>query len=290
MIASLIQRNMRIFFRDKMNVFFALLASLIMFVLYVFFLGQLQIDGTKENFPNASDETIRYFVNSWVFAGILTITSVTTGLAALQVFVSDRASGRFKDFAVSPVAKWKLVLAYLVSTVLISLALTTLMFLLSEAYIVANGGSWLEWNEILTVFAYLILSTITFGVISSFIAAFIKTESAFSSLGVIIGTSIGFLAGIYVPVGTLPNAVATVINVLPYAQAASLIREPFTQDALEEITSGNQQAVTTMRDAFGMNINIGDTTLSVTSIVVILVSLAVVFGALSVLRISKKLQ
>ena len=86
---------MRIFFRDKTNVFFALLASLIMFILYVFFLGQLQIDAMKESFPGASDQAIGYFVNSWVFAGILTITSVTTGLAALQVFVSDRASGRF---------------------------------------------------------------------------------------------------------------------------------------------------------------------------------------------------
>lgn len=290
MIVSLIQRNVRIFFRDKMNVFFALLASLIMFVLYVFFLGQLQIDGMKENFPNATDETIEYFVNSWVFAGILTITSVTTGLAALQVFVSDRATGRFKDFAVSPVAKWKLVVAYLASTVIISLGLTTLMLLLSEVYVATNGGKWLEWDELLNVYMYLILSTITFAVISSFIAAFIKTESAFSSLGVIIGTSIGFLAGIYVPVGTLPSAVATVINVLPYAQAASLIREPFTQDALEEITSGNQQAVTTMRDAFGMNINIGDTTLAATTIVMILVFLAVVFGILSVMRLSKKLQ
>lgn len=273
-----------------MNVFFALLASLIVFVLYVFFLGQLQIDSIKDSFPGASEETVKYFVNSWMFAGILIITSVTTGLAALEVFVSDRVSGRFKDFAVSPVAKWKLVVAYLVSTVLISLGLTTLMFILSEIYIVFNGGEWLNWNQILTIYVYLILSTITFAVISSFIAAFIKTESAFSSLGLIIGTSIGFLAGIYVPVGTLPSAVANVINVLPYAQAAALVREPFTQDSLEEITSGNQDAIDSIQDAFGMNVNIGDMTLSPPAIVLILVSLAVIFGVLAVMRISRKLR
>lgn len=290
MIVSLIQRNMRIFFRDKTNVFFALLASLIMFILYVFFLGQLQIDAMKESFPGASDQAIGYFVNSWVFAGILTITSVTTGLAALQVFVSDRASGRFQDFAVSPVAKWKLVVAYLMSTVLISLGLTALMLVLSEIYIVANGGAWLQWNQLLMVCLYLVLSTLTFAVISGFIAAFIKTESAFSSLSVIVGTSIGFLAGIYVPVGTLPGAVASVINVLPYGQAASLIREPFTQNALEEITSNDQQSITAMRDAFGINLNIADTTLSASVIVAILVSLAIIFGVLAVMRISRKLQ
>ncbi|MNH50212.1 ABC-2 type transporter [compost metagenome] len=290
MIGSLIQRNIRIFFRDKMNVFFALLASLIMFVLYVFFLGQLQVDGMKETFPNASEETIHYFVNSWVFAGILTITSVTTGLAALQVFVSDRASGRFKDFAVSPVAKWKLVVAYLTSTVIIALGLTTVMLLLSEIYIVINGGEWLNWEELVVVYGYLILSTVTFAAISSFIAAFIKTESAFSSLSVIIGTSIGFLAGIYVPVGTLPTSVANAINVLPYSQAASMIREPFTQSSLADITSGNDQAIADMKDAYGMNVLIGDTTLTTTTIVITLASLTVVFGVLAVVRISKKLQ
>lgn len=290
MIGQLIQRNIRIFFRDKMNVFFALLASLIMFVLYVFFLGQLQIDAMKEIFPRANDEAIRYFVNSWVFAGILTITSVTTGLAALQVFVSDRASGRFKDFAVSPIAKWKLVLAYLTSTVIISLGLTTLMLLLSEVYIVINGGNWLTWTELLTVYGYLILSTVAFAAISSFIATFIKTESAFSSLGVIIGTSIGFLAGIYVPVGTLPVAVANAINTLPYSQAASLIREPFTKNSLATIASNNHEAVAGIQNTYGINIHIGNMTVTTLTIVCILLGLALVFGVLAVRRLSKKIM
>lgn len=273
-----------------MNVFFALLASLIMFVLYVFFLGQLQIDAMKEIFPHANDEAIRYFVNSWVFAGILTITSVTTGLAALQVFVSDRASGRFKDFAVSPIAKWKLVVAYLTSTVIISLGLTTLMLLLSEVYIVISGGNWLPWTELLTIYGYLTLSTVAFAAISSFIATFIKTESAFSSLGVIIGTSIGFLAGIYVPVGTLPVAVANVINMLPYSQAASLIREPFTKNSLATIASNNHEAVAGIQNAYGINIHIGNMTVTTLTIVCILLGLALVFGVLAVRRLSKKIM
>lgn len=289
MIGQLIQRNIRIFFRDKMNVFFALLAPLIMFALYVFFLGQLQTDAMKEIFPHANEEAIRYFVNSWVFAGILTITGVTTGLAALQVFVSDRASGRFKDFAVSPIAKWKLVVAYLTSTVIISLGLTTLMLLLSESYIVVSGGNWLSWTELFTIYSYLILSTVAFAAISSFIATFIKTESAFSSLGVIIGTSIGFLAGIYVPVGALPTAVANVINILPYSQAASLIREPFTQDSLVAIASGNQQAIIDTQDAYGINVHIGNVTLTTTMIVCILLCLALIFGVLAVRQLSKKI-
>lgn len=289
MIVKLVQRNMRIFFRDRMNVFFALLASLVMFIAYLFFLGGLQIDSIREAFPGAGVEAIQYFVNSWVFAGILTVTCVTTGLAALQVFVSDRVSGRFKDFAVSPIAKWKLVVGYLVSTIIISIIMTTAMLAISEIYIVTGGGGWLTWAQLFVVYGYLLLTTISFATISSFIATFIKTESAFSSLNVIVGTSIGFLAGIYVPIGTLPTSVANVINVLPFSQAASLIREPFTRDSLAAIASGKGEAITAVQNSYGISISVGDFSVTRFMIVCILLALAILFGGLAVWRLSRKI-
>ncbi|MNH40214.1 hypothetical protein D3C72_2054710 [compost metagenome] len=69
-----------------------------------------------------------------------------------------------------------------------------------------------------------------------------------------------------------------------------MIREPFTQSSLADITSGNDQAIADMKDAYGMNVLIGDTTLTTTTIVITLASLTVVFGVLAVVRISKKLQ
>lgn len=290
MITALITRNIRIFFRDKMNVFFAMLSSLIMFVLYVFFLGQLQVDGIKELLPGADSTAINYFVNSWVFAGILTITTITTGLAALQVFVADRASGRFNDFSVSPIAKWKLVLSYLVSTFVIAMGLTTIMLVISELYIVAQGGAWLSLSQLGLTYAYLMLSTLAFSAISSFLATFIKTEAAFSSLGIIIGTSVGFLAGVYVPLGTLPVAVGNVMNTLPYSQSASLVREPFTNDALRGLADNNPQVTEQLRQSFGVDIALGDTTLNTTTIVTILFGVSVTFGVLAVQRLSRKLQ
>jgi len=283
------KRNIQIFFRDKMNVFFALLASLIMFVLYTIFLGEMQVENLHETLPGVSDELARNFVNAWVFAGILTITTITTGLAALQVFVSDQASGRFKDFAVAPISKAKIIAAYLASTVVISLSLTAFMLLISQIYIVATGGNWIGAENLAVVCVYLILSCITFSALSSFVATFIKTESAFSSFSVIIGTAAGFVAGVYVPIGALPAVVANVINSLPFSQIASLIREPFTQHAASEIMRGDSKAIASFNESFGMVVEINGKLVSSNLIILIALGITIIFTWFAIKRISRKL-
>ena len=104
-VGSIVRRNLRLFFRDRMNVFFSLLGAIILFVLYTLFLARLQIDGLGETFPDATEQEIRAFVDSWMFAGIVMLTTITTGLGALASLVEDGESGRFRDFLVSPVRR-----------------------------------------------------------------------------------------------------------------------------------------------------------------------------------------
>ena len=78
----------------------------------------------------------------------------------------------------------------------------------------------------------------SFAALSSLVITFIKNNSAFTSLSVIVGTGIGFMAGIYVPLGIMSASVANVLNVLPFAQAAVLLREPFVSVPLENIGEG----------------------------------------------------
>jgi multidrug/hemolysin transport system permease protein len=94
MTFMLVKRHMRIFFRDRMAVFFALLSPLILFVLYTLFLGNQQVQNIQHAFPSASGTHVHYFVNSWLFASIIMITTLTSGLVALGTFVNDRASRR----------------------------------------------------------------------------------------------------------------------------------------------------------------------------------------------------
>ncbi len=319
MIASLIHRNLRLFFRDRAGVFFSLLGPLIMFLLYIFFLGNLQKDTLREAFPDGSPEYTDFFINSWLFAGILSITTVTTSLAAMQVFVSDRASGRFKDFTVSPIKRSKIIIGYLGSTFIVSLLMTSILFILSELYIVANGGLWLTLERALLSYVVLVLLCAVFSAFASFLVTFIRSISAFTSLSVIIGTSTGFLAAIYVPVGALPTTVTNVINTLPFSQAAGLLRgsyvgqaafslpfpavtEKVTTDDVEsagnffaENSKPNTPPVSSdqffnVYEFYGLSLKIGSHELSWRIITIILSGLSACFAAAAIWRIDKRLK
>ena len=88
---SLIRRNLLLYFRDISDVILSVLSVVIAIGVYVLFLSKLQIDmvnGTVKNL-NVSHKDILWLVNSWVLAGLLAITPVTSGLGGLGTLVHD---------------------------------------------------------------------------------------------------------------------------------------------------------------------------------------------------------
>lgn len=289
MVFALVKRHLQFFFRDRLGVFFSLLSPLIMILLYAFFLGTVQLEDLKDNLPGSSEQLIQNFVNSWVFAGIIMITTITTCLAALNVFVEDRASGRFKDFAVSPIKKSQLVVSYLLSTCVVSLIMSTVIFIISQIYMSATGGSILPWVNLLQAYGIVALLCLVFAAISSFIVTFIKSTGAFTSISVIVGTMAGFLAGIYIQPGTLSTGVTNFISVLPFAQADSILAKPFTEQTLEQITT-NQAARDALIEHYGIgSVTVGGHSFYTTEIVILFIAIIVVFTILAALRLRQKI-
>ena len=93
------QRNLKLFFRDKSAVFFSLLAVFIIIGLYALFLGDVWTDSLSD-LANA-----RQLMDSWIMAGLLAVTSITTTMGAFGVMVDDRSKKIDKDFASSPIQK-----------------------------------------------------------------------------------------------------------------------------------------------------------------------------------------
>jgi multidrug/hemolysin transport system permease protein len=157
-ILDITGRNLRLYFRDRLGVFFSLLAAIILFLLYTLFLGNLQTQGLESAFPDAPDGAVKSFVDSWMFAGIVGITAVTTGLGAFSTFVEDSASGRFRDFLVSPISRGQLVLGYLLSSFVIALTMTMVVLVASLAYLFFVDGLALDAGQLAATIGYLALS------------------------------------------------------------------------------------------------------------------------------------
>ncbi|NYE20771.1 ABC transporter permease [Microbacterium immunditiarum] len=289
-VLSLVGRNLRIFFRDRANVFFSLLGALILFGLYVLFLGNVQTQGVAQSLPGVATEDVQAFVDSWMFAGIVLITTITTGLGSMAALVDDGESGRFRDFLVAPIRRGQLVLGYLVSAATVSLIMSLAVLVVSVLYLGILRGVWLDPAAILGSVGVVVLCCLAFTALNSFIVSFVGTAGAFAALSTIMGTLLGFIAAAYLPIGLLPAVVGNLLNSLPIAQAGVLLRRQFTAETLPAVTGGHPEADEFLRHYFGIDAIVEDWTVPTALIIGILVAMIVAFAALSALRIRARIR
>lgn len=289
-VLAVVGRNLRLFFRDRLNVFFSLLGAVVLFGLYTLFLGNLQTAGLVDSLPGATTAEVQAFVDSWMFAGIVLITTVTTGLGGLAVLVDDDQSGRFRDFLVSPLRRGQLVLGYLLSAVVVAVVLSVLVLVVSILYLGALRGTWLSAPAIARSLAIVVLSCVAFTALSALIVSFVRTNGAFSGLATIVGTVLGFIAAAYIPIGVFPEGVATVVSALPFAQAGMLLRREFSDETMAVITADAPGAEESLRLMYGLDLQIGDWSVPAWFVIAVLVGLSLVCTALSASRMRGRIR
>lgn len=289
-VSALVGRNLRLFFRDRMAVFFSLLAAGILFVLYTLFLGQLQTSDLEESFPAATSPEVKAFVDSWMFAGIVSMTAITTGLAALGVHVEDAASGRFRDFLVSPVSATQLVLGYFLSALIVALSMTFVILAVSLLYLWAADDVTVPPGALARASGIIVLTAAAFCALSAFVTSFVATPGAFTALSTIVGTVLGFLTGAYIPVGSFPPAVQAVVTALPFAQASMLMRQEFASATLDTVVAADSGARAPLRAYYGMDADLGGWPVTASFVVAVLVSVTIVFTCLGALRMRHRVR
>ena len=276
-------RNLKVFFKDKAAVFFSLLAVFIIIGLYALFLG----DVWTSNFEGTPG--IRFLMDSWIVAGLLSVTSVTTTMGAYGILVEDKTKKKDKDFIASPVKNSSLVGGYIFGAIIIGLVMCLVTLLLAEIYIVANGGAWMSVPVLIKTLGLIVLSTVVNSSIVLFVVSFFKSANAFATASTIIGTLIGFITGIYLPIGTLPDAVQWVVKCFPVSHSAVLFRQVLMETPMATSFAGApDQMVTEFRQLMGVEFEYSGTVASPLASAVILLVTAAIFYGLSVLNLSRK--
>ena len=123
-----------------------------------------------------------------------------------------------------------------------------------------------------------------------FIVSFFKSQNAFGTASTVVGTLIGFLTGVYIPVGSLPEAVQGIVKVFPVSYSASFFRTVMMRQPEAVSFDGAPQNVLQEfrhRDsALTFDFDGKETTVAVC--VAVMLAAAAVFCTLSVWRLSKK--
>ncbi len=289
-VLAITGRNLRLFFRDPLNVFFSLLGALIIFLLYTLFLSNLQVLSIQQSALGVDEGDVRAFVDAWMFAGIVAITTMTGPLGAMSVFVEDAASGRFRDFLVSPIRRGQLTLGYLLSAFSIGIVLTVVVLVVSVLYLGLLSGFWLGAVELLRSLGWVVLSVAGFTALWGFVVSFVRTSGAFAGLSTIVGTIAGFVAGAYIAVGLFPETVREVVSALPFAQSAMLFRQEFAASRLDALVGGQAEAVSSLSAFYGLTLSVGDWQVPVWFAVGLLIAMAVVFAIAAGYRIRSRIR
>ncbi len=286
-LISLVQRNNKVFRRDKTQVFFSLLSVIIVIVLYAVFLQKMQIDAI-EQMTEATPGMVT-MVNEWLVAGLLSMIAVSTTLAAFGIAVKDTESKATADFLTAPISRATIQFSYVLNAFVIGCIFSFIALIGCEIFIVATGGELLSFGAFIKVVGILLLSVLLASVFNVFLVLFVHTQNSFSTLSTIVGTALGFLCGVYVPVGVLPSFAQNLVMYFPISHTTLLLRNVFMESSITKVFDG---VPVTHVEAYKVNYGIvydlnGHLLSSTTSLLVILVTI-VVLAMLSVLIFIKK--
>lgn len=278
----LARRNVTCYFRDRGSVFFSLMAVLIVVLLYLLFLRNMLI----ESYPDM--DGMSQLVDAWVLAGILGIVPVTTSAGSLQTMVEDRANGRMRDILVTPMRPWEVAAGYILSTFLVGLIMSFITLAVCIIYLAATGCP-LSAGGIALSAVLVVPSSLSGSIVVYAITSFLRSTGAFSGFFVVISVLIGFLAGIYMPMGTMPSGMQVVGTLVPASHMASLFRDTLAGDALDGVFAGAPaETIESFRTDMGFDLSLGGFQFDPATSIVYVLAVTAVFFLIAVAGIRRR--
>lgn len=284
-LIELIKRNMRIYLRDRGAVFFSLLSMIIVIALMLFFLGDIHVEGITDMLADipgrdaeADEKNALLLVLRWISAGIVGINAVTVTMAVYSSMIKDRSEGRLSSIYTAPVSRFTIASGYVAAAWICSVIICAITLAISEIYCIIKGGEPFAVETHLKLLGMIAVNSFTYAALMYLIAMLAKTEGAWSGLGTVIGTLVGFVGGIYLPIGNFSDSVAAVMKCLPVIYGTKMFRSVMTADAEAAVFDGiPHEFVDEYRLEVGTDIDFFGVTVSDTACVVILLICGALF-------------
>ena len=242
---ALLKRNFILYFRNRSGVFFSLLGALISFLLYIIFLQKNLTDAWSQLPDNTN------LLNNWLMGGTLAVTGITTSFTALTQMVQDRENQVDQDLFLTDLGSWGLQVSYLISSIAISFVMQVFMFAVMGLYFKESPVI----SHLPEIALIMLLSSLLSSLINILLIYRFQSVDSLGKLATIVGTASGFLVGIYVPIGVLPDFAQIIMKCTPATYIASLYRQILMKEHLETAFTGNSSLLKEFQEKMGIQIN-----------------------------------
>ncbi len=235
--ATLIKRNVKLFFKDKGTFFTSLITPIILLVLYVTFLYNVYEDSFRTSVPAGipfDEECISGLVGGLLLSSLLAVSTVTVPFCANLCMVADKVSGARGDLSIAPVKPYKLAIAYYIATVCNGLIISFVATALGCTYL-AFTGWFLSFGDVMLLLLDVVLLTLFGTALSSLICYPLTTQGQISAVGSIVSAGYGFICGAYMPMSQFSEGLRNALGFFPGTYGTSLLRNHALRGVCENL-------------------------------------------------------
>lgn len=259
LLAALLKRNIKLFFRDKGMFFTSLITPVILLVLYASFLGNVYRDSFTQNLPQSfplSGDVLDGLVGGQLISSILAVSCITVSFCANFLMVQDKANGSLQDLLIAPVKPAILAMAYYLATLVSSLIINLVAAGVCLGYVVMVGF-YMSLGDVLLLGLDIVLLVFFGTALSSVINFFLSTQGQISAVGTMVSSGYGFLCGAYMPIASFGEGLQRVISFLPGTYGTALVRSHSLRGAMEQLCADGlpESAMKEMRSALDCSID-----------------------------------
>ena len=259
-VLALMNRNRKLFFKDKGMLFTSMITPVILIVLYATFLAKVFRDSFTAAIPDVitiSDKLINGTVAAQLTASLMAVSCITVTFCVNLTMVQDKANGTRKDFDVSPISSGKIYLGYLLKM-----------------------GWYMNAADVLWVLFDMILLVLFGSTLSSIVSFPLTTQGQLSAVGTIVSAGYGFICGAYMPISNFGSGLQKALSYLPSTYATSLIKNHMLHGVFREMERKNypDEMVEAIRDTLDCNPVFHGNVVSINQMIGIMMGSIAVFG------------
>lgn len=231
----LTQRNLKIYFKDKMTFFVSLITPMILLILFITFLKKTYEDSILQSLGNfqLDKRILDGFTGGWLFASILSTSCITVAFCS-GIMTIDKNNNADIDFMVSPVRPALVKLGYVLANFLSTLIVCLVLLLVGLVYL-AVVGFYLDFVDCLLILGNIFLTSLFGTLVANILWSFTSSQGVVSGVCTLLSALYGFLCGAYMPIDSMGEGFQKFTAFLPGTYSTVLFRRGFLESVLDKM-------------------------------------------------------
>ena len=258
-LISLVKRNTKCYFKDKVTFFMSLITPLILLVLFVTFLRNVYIESFKtalsENNLEINNRIIEGIAGAWLMSSILSVSSVTVAFCSNVIMIEDKINSAVNDFNVSPVNKTTVSIAYFVSNFFVTFIVLMCVMVIGHIYIAAVGW-YIEVGDVFMIIVDCICGILFGTLLAGVVESFVTTQGGLSAVATLVSSMYGFICGAYMPISSFSKGLQNFLCMLPGTYSVGILRNHYMAGYVSALSEAGvpSEALNSVKDRFDANL------------------------------------